>query len=229
MSTTLTPASDKSTYFDAPIAHFNMSTPAHDLDQPIARPNGSEPVAVLAREPTVVGTGVSPNASPKEAQAATRDTAADAQDADDAEKVHIHPNGSQGWLPAADDDGAASQSPRFGSLLRKNGSVHSRAATNGAAGSSSRAASLHRAGSIGGQSTGRRSIFTNSEGKAVAGSTFISGAGTTGPNASAEPDESLLNRSATANGTLTPKQRSKIAKSESMHIHLSVRVSLTVF
>lgn len=223
MSTTLTPSSDKSLYFDAPIAHFHMSTPAQNSE--LAKPYGAEPVADSSRESTVVATGASPKAAPD----TTRDFATDAQGAesvDDADQVHIHPNGSEGWLPAADADAAASTSPRTGAKLRKSGSVHSRA---GGARSSSRASSVHRSGSIGGQSTGRRSIFTNSQGNAVAGSTFINGAGTTGPNASAEADESLHTRAASANDALTPKQKSKIVKAEGVHIRSFVRVLLTLF
>jgi hypothetical protein len=59
-----------------------------------------------------------------------------------------------------------------------------------------------------------RSMFTNAGGQAVNGSTFIAGAATTGPNSTAEADGNLHRRAASADASLTPKQRSKIEKSE---------------
>ncbi|KAJ7067070.1 hypothetical protein C8F01DRAFT_658111 [Mycena amicta] len=64
-------------------------------------------------------------------------------------------------------------------------------------------------------SIAQRSIFTNADGQAVAGSTFINGAGTTGPNATAEHDDSLHLRAASADAVLTEEQKAKIAKSGS--------------
>ncbi|KAJ7446920.1 hypothetical protein B0H11DRAFT_1745392, partial [Mycena galericulata] len=61
-------------------------------------------------------------------------------------------------------------------------------------------------------SVSKRSVFTNADGQAVAGSTFINGAGTTGPNATAEQHESLHQRAASADAALTEQQKSRIAK-----------------
>jgi hypothetical protein len=59
-----------------------------------------------------------------------------------------------------------------------------------------------------------RGMFTNADGQVVNGSTFIAGAATTGPNSTAEADGQLHRRAASADASLTPKQRSKIEKSE---------------
>ncbi|KAF7312443.1 DNA binding protein Ncp1 [Mycena indigotica] len=73
-----------------------------------------------------------------------------------------------------------------------------------------RVVSVGRATSI-----AQRSVFTNADGRSVAGSTFINGAGTTGPNATAEPDDSLHLRAASADVALTDEQKANIAKRES--------------
>ncbi|KIY67255.1 hypothetical protein CYLTODRAFT_422665 [Cylindrobasidium torrendii FP15055 ss-10] len=128
--------------------------------------------------------------------------------------VAIHPNGSEGWLPAADagdgEEPSAIGSPKT-SVLRRNTLVNrapSRAASTRSRGSHSRTQS------IGGVSLGRKSVFSNADGRPVSGSTFINGAGTTGPSASAEADESLAERAATADGVLSAKQQSRIKKNE---------------
>ncbi|KAF7321684.1 DNA binding protein Ncp1 [Mycena kentingensis (nom. inval.)] len=64
-------------------------------------------------------------------------------------------------------------------------------------------------------SLAQRSIFSNADGQSVSGSTFINGAGTTGPHAVAEHGESLHFRAASANATLSEEQRARIAKTES--------------
>ncbi|KAJ7285134.1 hypothetical protein C8J57DRAFT_710128 [Mycena rebaudengoi] len=71
----------------------------------------------------------------------------------------------------------------------------------------SRAASLGYAPSV-----SRRSVFTNADGRTVAGSTFINGAGTTGPNATAEHNESMHKRAASADAALTEEQKARITK-----------------
>ncbi|KAJ7928901.1 hypothetical protein B0H13DRAFT_1476936, partial [Mycena leptocephala] len=72
-----------------------------------------------------------------------------------------------------------------------------------------------RAGSLGySASVSKRSVFTNADGQSIAGSTFINGAGTTGPNATAEHDSSLHQRAATADSMLSEEQKAKIAKNE---------------
>lgn len=194
-----TPASDRTIYFDAPIAIFgqpetqvnNMSDArtSPDLDRPV---NGD---AAPTRENTVSG--------PRDTNSQTEHS-----------PLTMHPNGSEGWLPAADvDDGEepnALGSPKTG-VLRRNTLANrapSRATSTRSRGSQARAQS------IGGVSLGRKSIFSNADGRPVSGSTFINGAGTTGPSASAEADESLAERSAIAEGALSAKQQSRIKKNE---------------
>lgn len=70
-----------------------------------------------------------------------------------------------------------------------------------------RAASLGYAPSV-----SRRSVFTNGDGQTISGSTFINGAGTTGPNATAEHNDSLHQRAASADAALTEEQKSRITK-----------------
>ncbi|KAJ7126855.1 hypothetical protein C8R44DRAFT_617404 [Mycena epipterygia] len=70
-----------------------------------------------------------------------------------------------------------------------------------------RAASLGYAPSV-----SRRSVFTNGDGQTIGGSTFINGAGTTGPNATAEHNDGLHQRAASADAALTEEQRSRITK-----------------
>ena len=64
-----------------------------------------------------------------------------------------------------------------------------------------------------------RTMFTNAEGQPVNGSTFIGGAATTGPNSTAENND-FDRRAASADASLTPKQRSRIEKAEGMFYHL---------
>ncbi|KAJ7170826.1 hypothetical protein C8R43DRAFT_875233 [Mycena crocata] len=61
-------------------------------------------------------------------------------------------------------------------------------------------------------SVSRRSVFTNNDGQTIGGSTFIAGAGTTGPNATAEHNESLHQRAASADAALTSEQQARITK-----------------
>ncbi|KAJ7707554.1 hypothetical protein B0H17DRAFT_1192033 [Mycena rosella] len=70
-----------------------------------------------------------------------------------------------------------------------------------------RAASLGYAPSV-----SKRSVFTNNDGETIGGSTFINGAGTTGPNATAERNESLHQRAASADAALSEQQKARIAK-----------------
>ncbi|KAL1738664.1 hypothetical protein HDZ31DRAFT_69754, partial [Schizophyllum fasciatum] len=128
-------------------------------------------------------------------------------DEEDEDRAIAHPNGSSGWLPATDlPDGR-----RRASVGRKASRRTSRPA--------SRARSLNRAASVGyaastASSVARRSLYTNSDGRVVNGSAFISGAGTTGPDAAAIPDDSLHRRATSAAASLTAKQNKKIGKKE---------------
>ncbi|KAG5649666.1 hypothetical protein H0H81_002581 [Sphagnurus paluster] len=64
------------------------------------------------------------------------------------------------------------------------------------------------------RSASRRSMFTNTEGQPIDGSTFIGGAATTGPSSTVHPNQELKSRAAIADASLTSKERSRIAKSE---------------
>ncbi|KAK7050886.1 hypothetical protein VNI00_004998 [Paramarasmius palmivorus] len=163
-----TPSSEKSLYFDAPIANFTMQ----DQDQPIPKPDGSEPVADLTREPTVAGGATAPlvNGANGDKKASINgvngvDDIADEAGSGGEEKYTAHPNGSEGWLPATDVPPDAETS------------------------------------------RGDSKVPVN-------GSTFVNGAGTTGPGATAIPDESFQQRVTAADGALTAKQKSKISKQE---------------
>ncbi|KAK1231568.1 hypothetical protein PQX77_005302 [Marasmius sp. AFHP31] len=217
-----TPASEKSIYFDAPIANFHMQSEKQDPDQPILKPDGSEPVADLTREPTVAAATI-----PKPVAVngnGVNDTHHDDVEAlespiNDEERITAHPNGSEGWLPAEDIPPESTTAPkdssgkpaRSSSVLRKKrpASISSRASAS--------ATSLHRNRSTGAGSTrsvSKRSQFTNVDGKPIDGSTFINGAGTTGPGSTAIADETLHKRHATADSSLNKKQKSKIEKIE---------------
>ncbi|KAG7444678.1 uncharacterized protein BT62DRAFT_933721 [Guyanagaster necrorhizus] len=134
----------------------------------------------------------------------------DAEVPDKGRKV-IHPNGSEGWLPAADLLEQSVSSTHTGPILRKAEnapSIHSSTSFI-PKDSLNRGASIYRSASV-----SKRSVFTNPDGNPIVGSTFIGGAATTGPNAKAEADESLHNRAASADASLSAKQLSKIQKTE---------------
>ncbi|KAL0065070.1 hypothetical protein AAF712_007906 [Marasmius tenuissimus] len=217
-----TPASEKSIYFDAPIANFHMQSEKQDLDQPILKPDGSDPVADLTREPTVAAATI-PKPVPVNGNGVNGTHHDDVEvlesPINDEERITAHPNGSEGWLPAEDIPPKSATSPkdssgkpvRSSSLLRKKrpASISSRASAS--------ATSLHRNKSTGAASTrsvSKRSQFTNVDGKPIDGSTFINGAGTTGPGSTAIADETLHKRHATADSSLNKKQKSKIEKIE---------------
>ncbi|THV07301.1 hypothetical protein K435DRAFT_643790 [Dendrothele bispora CBS 962.96] len=193
-----------------------------DPNQPIP---GTPDQADLAREPTVAGPGANGATRP------TNGVALHDAPVPDVEATYAHPNGSEGWLPAEDipDDsvvssprinGGGSTAGRSASVLKKNikrnSSVASRASISASLSRNRSVNGNGRAGSIAysQRSVGQRSTFTNSEGRPVAGSTFINGAGVTGPAASAIPDESLHQRSMSANDALSTKQQKRISKME---------------
>ncbi|TRM64430.1 hypothetical protein BD626DRAFT_491790 [Schizophyllum amplum] len=239
---TPTPGSETSVYFDAPIVNFssnnnNMSDNAHAPASPILM-NGSPKAA---NGSTMGSPGKKTRAALSDANGTTmpasqsgdvKSSVADDDDGyedideEDEDRILPHPNGSSGWLPATDlpdqspsnGNKTASSNGRRSSVLRKASRRSSRARSP-----MSRARSLSRAASVGyaasttsssGGGGARRSLYTNSDGRVVNGSAFISGAGTTGPDAHATPDPSLHQRRASAASALTPKQNKKIAKKE---------------
>ena len=194
-----TPASETSTtsvYFDAPLAHFHMSS--QDPEQPIDGTSDPDvnrnPSVAMARNPDVKD---SPNV----------------YNDDDVHNPNgvVDLNNSAGWLPAVD---VPDTKPiRSRSVLKKpntnpnpNPREHSPAPSTSSARDGSNGRAPSRAPSI-----GKRNMR---EGVPDPGSTFSNGAGTTGPNATAEQNINLHFRAASAEVSLTPKQKSKIAKSE---------------
>lgn len=136
-----------------------------------------------------------------------------------------HASGSNGWLPAVDvpHEGGVDQSNIDGvhkSHKKKRSSVHDNTlvespVANGFAHNDAGSGGLGRTGS-------RRSAFKNSEGQPVEGPAFLYGAGTSGPQATVLPDESLHVRRTSADNALTPKQKSRIEKSEGTSIYRSI-------
>lgn len=120
-------------------------------------------------------------------------TSAGAADVNEQDYVVHRPQSSSGWLPATDI-------PPDSKVNRANRTLPSQD-------TASASANVQRSAS-------RRSLFTNQEGRPIDGSTFIAGAATTGPNSVAQPDEELTTRAAAAEASLTPRQKSRIAKSE---------------
>jgi len=179
-----TPSSDISTYFDAPIANFHSA--------PTAINDSDNNMSSIASPRLTNGSPPMP-----------------VPHMDEDQPITTHPNGSAGWLPATDlpDDETTQQNTSMNGG-RANGTGTGKRASNFIQRSRS-VASRSMAESI-----GKKSVFTNSDGRAVAGSTFINGAGTTGPNAAAEADESLRVRSMSAEESLTKKQKEKIKRSE---------------
>ncbi|KAL0953270.1 hypothetical protein HGRIS_004520 [Hohenbuehelia grisea] len=125
----------------------------------------------------------------------------------------VKPTESSEWLPAIDDGPTATQghtrAGSAGSILKNRQSAASSLRSRDQAQNG-----LARSGSVGAASVGRRSLFNNRDGDAVNGSAFINGAGTVGPDATPEVDSSVHARGASADAALSPKQRSRIIKSE---------------
>ncbi|KIY53617.1 hypothetical protein FISHEDRAFT_32923 [Fistulina hepatica ATCC 64428] len=127
-----------------------------------------------------------------------------------------NPNPSSGWLPAVDDQ-PATKGTDPSAPVDTEGKLHrtSSILRKPSRGAKSQREGRARAGSIAtAESTGQRSLFTNADGAPLPGSAFLSGAGTVGPGTAAVPDESLQLRATAAGEALSPKQRSKVQKSE---------------
>ncbi|KAJ3988920.1 hypothetical protein F5890DRAFT_1488821 [Lentinula detonsa] len=211
--------SGNSVYYEAPLAHFHMTQDAQDPNLPISDVQESD----LSREPTVAGGGI--KLAPNAVQLSeVVDDDGDPEYADEPQQNDItaHPNGSEGWLPATDlpppSDRAlspSSQPARSGSVLKKRrpGSIASKASSVHG-GPIFDGVERNRSTRSVGSTRSRRSMFTNAEGKPVNGSTFINGAGATGPSATATADGSLHRRMQSADDALTGKQKKKIGQAE---------------
>lgn len=145
-----------------------------------------------------------------------------------------HPNGSEGWLPVAEkaqpssDLMTATPQPltsgeRSSELLSKGTgpeetSVRADGATQHVSDHLQRSAAaiFRRSTSSQFKSIPGRSNRPVSEARSLPNSAFAGGAGTTGPLASAEDDAQRRSRVIEAHRSLTPAQKSKIAREECM-------------
>ncbi|KAE9405142.1 hypothetical protein BT96DRAFT_988690 [Gymnopus androsaceus JB14] len=215
--------SGNSVYFEAPLAHFHMAQDAQDPNLPITNDQGSnlhrEPTVTVGAKPSVVSNGVLGS------NVVDDDNDPDFADEPESNDITAHPNGSEGWLPATDLPPTSDRvmSPlqsypvRSGSVLKKKrpASVASRASSVHGGATIERSRSTRSQSAASARSTSRRSMFTDAEGRPVNGSTFINGAGTTGPSATAVPaDDSLHKRMQSADSALTGKQKKKIGQKE---------------
>ncbi|KAJ7227320.1 hypothetical protein GGX14DRAFT_348202 [Mycena pura] len=156
-----------------------------NVEPPAGETREAKPAAEPAREaPPALAKEISPPTAAVEPFAADLSTVTE-NEAERAESDDV----------VADPNGVLERSSLPGSTLSPN--------------SHRRGASITSTTSI-----SRRSVFTNVDGRTVAGSTFTNGAGTTGPNAIAE-DESLHQRAASAEATLSEDQKAKLARSGS--------------
>ncbi|KAJ4477168.1 hypothetical protein J3R30DRAFT_3483032 [Lentinula aciculospora] len=219
LDSTASSVSGNSVYYEAPLAHFHMAQDPQHQNLPITDAQDS----TLNREPTVLGgaTSIAPNAS------VVDDGELEVTDVPGQNDLTAHPNGSEGWLPATDlppnSDRAlspSSQPARSGSVLKKKrpASVTSRASSV-RGGVTSEGVDRNRSTRSIDSTRSRRTVLTNADGKPVNGSTFINGAGTTGPSATAIADESLHQRMQSADDALTGKQKKKIGKVEVKQSH----------
>lgn len=226
-----TPSSDRSLYFDAPVAHFH--TPS----------KMTESIDSVHRQPTVANGSTHVHDSSDEQYAdspvsAQKHAPPAVNNIEQGEDTHAKPtNESAGWLPAVDGPHLSDNANTNGNRIetnstRRSGSVLRKKGRTSRSGSPVRSASVrstrsqrqngsvaaesvtHGKASSYAQSVSKRSLFTNADGNPVNGSAFIGGAGVTGPSAVAEADDSLHQRRATAEAGLTPKQKSKITKKE---------------
>lgn len=192
-----TPSSETSVYFDAPILHVHMS------DTPTTE---GVPAAPLTQSTTIdaPGAGAASGTPILAANAPTRENpASESTPASDPSAATPPPAASSSPVPQTEAERAEARhvvvptdipEPKTSPTSTISPSHHGRAA------------------SLGAPSLARPSVFTNADGQTIAGSTFINGAGTTGPNATAEHNDSLHQRAASADAVLSEEQKAKIAK-----------------
>jgi hypothetical protein len=138
-------------------------------------------------------------------------------------QIMQHPSGSEDWLPTEDVVPQQMSKPRRHSptpvrrtsissaRIKHNDNLDATIAASAEAANATprRAMSINRAGS-----SYRKSVPTTAEARPMPGSTFLGGAGAIGPKATAEEDTAMTARNQEAQVSLTPKQKSKIAKTE---------------
>jgi hypothetical protein len=136
-------------------------------------------------------------------------------------QIMQHPSGSEGWLPTEDVIPQQMPEPRrhtptpvrktsiSSARIKDNDNLDATIAakTEAASASPRRVASIGRAGS-------KKGAPTTTEARPIPGSAFLGGAGATGPKATAQEDTAMTARNQEAQACLTPKQKSKIAKTE---------------
>ena len=135
-------------------------------------------------------------------------------------QIMQHPSGSEGWLPTEDvpqqrpEPRRHSPTPvrrtsKSSARIKDNDNLDATIAANAEAAS----ATPRRVGSIG-RPGSRKGVPTTTEARPIPGSAFLGGAGATGPKAIAEEDMAMTARNQEAQASLTPKQKSRIAKTE---------------
>lgn len=129
-----------------------------------------------------------------------------------------HPSGSEGWLPAEDVLPPQMPEPRHHSptSVRRTSISSARIKNNDnldatiAANAEATSAAPRRAVSIGRARGGP----TTTDARPIPGSAFLGGAGATGPKSIAEEDTVMIARNQEAQASLSPGQKSRIAKIE---------------
>ncbi|KAJ6513092.1 hypothetical protein C8R45DRAFT_1088173 [Mycena sanguinolenta] len=181
------PASEKSIYFDAPILHVHMSG-----------------------TPITEGVPAAPARSPIDAQIETSTVAAEApavlaqeepKPASDLAVTNLSNS------PVLQTEAEVAESRDVVNPKGTPEPKSSPASTISPTHHHERAATVDYASTL-----GKPGVFTNVDGHTIVGSTFINGAGTTGPNATAEHNDSLHQRAASADAVLSEEQKAKIAK-----------------
>ncbi|KAJ7773421.1 hypothetical protein B0H16DRAFT_148897 [Mycena metata] len=191
-----TPSSETSVYFDAPILHMSSISPTTE---------GVPALSVVT--PPVPDAHQKPDfAAEAHAALAAKEASPESEPISEppAAATLSDPPASTSPVPQTDAELAESRD-----VVDPNGISEPKASPPSTLSphGHGRAASLGYAPSI-----GNRSVFTNADGQTIGGSTFINGAGTTGPNATAEHNEGLHQRAASADATLSEQQKSRIAK-----------------
>jgi len=191
------PVPVEETVYRMPVEEPPLKEPP--FKEPIGRVPFEEPVPMPVEEPAPV----------KEEQIMQRN------------HIMQHPSGSEGWLPTEDVVPPQMPEPRRHSptpvrgtsissaRIKDNDNLDATIAANAEAASAPpmRTVSLGRAGS-------KKGLSTTTEARPIPESAFLGGAGATGPKSIAEEDTAMIARNKEAHASLTPRQKSKIAKTE---------------
>ncbi|KAJ7475978.1 hypothetical protein FB451DRAFT_1366601 [Mycena latifolia] len=178
-----TPSSEISVYFDAPMAHMSATTPTTEAAPTTLVESPVADVPAPAADPHV----------PPAVEAPAENT-----HTSESEPTAVTPPATAEPVPETEAEREESSD-----VVDPTGVPERKSSPAG----HGRAASLGYAPSV-----SKRSVFTSNDGQTIGGSTFINGAGTTGPDASVERNESLHQRAASADATLTEEQKARITK-----------------